>query len=102
MHANTSAREYICTGIIHSKQKFINALDSLDLSSLFIHHNLLRIFDDFCKKTLQLVLNSKYGRVGLDIYFFDVKLWPVTNFHTCGRKDVLFYIHSIETLSSRT
>jgi len=104
MPANTSARQYICTRIphTHSKQKFINALYSLDLSSLCIHHKLLRIFDFLCNKSLQLVLNSYYARARLDIYFFDVKLLPVTNFPTCGRKEVLFYIHSIETLSSRT
>jgi hypothetical protein len=56
--ACTDACKYICTRIPHSKQKFINALDSLDFSSLCIHHKLLRMFDFFCNESLHLELNN--------------------------------------------
>ena len=50
---------YRCTRIPLSKQKFINALQSLDLILLYIHHKLLLRLDLFCNKNLHLVLNSE-------------------------------------------
>ena len=50
---------YRYTRIPPSKQKFINALHSLDLILLYIDHKLLLRLDLFCNKNLHLVFNSE-------------------------------------------